>query len=205
MQTVQSFPLHSFPNDYWRFSADGLKTLFSEQAGFRIIEATHDLPCKVISEDVPETEEHPAYIYATILAQKMSHPKTDFRYSAQKMSLETGGGITSEGAETTSSEIATGIAKSAHEDKRIQLSLINTASYKRLKRHWFFGLFIRLCDHLVNYPAEAKMFSKLGLVEINKRYERSVSHWLFGPVIRWGNAAEGKSPAPKQTAGKEKE
>lgn len=48
VQTHQSFPLHDYPGDYFRFSADALQVLFCAGVGWRCLDAGHEYPAKVI-------------------------------------------------------------------------------------------------------------------------------------------------------------
>ena len=44
--THQTFPLHGYPNDYFRFSSPALGLIF-EDAGFEILEAGYQYPCSI--------------------------------------------------------------------------------------------------------------------------------------------------------------
>ena len=48
VQTHQSYPLHAHPFDYWRFSTEGLRTLF-EDADLAVEGAYYDFPCRILS------------------------------------------------------------------------------------------------------------------------------------------------------------
>ncbi len=48
VQTHQTFPLHDYPGDYFRFSADALRELFREEVGWEVVGAGHEFPCKVV-------------------------------------------------------------------------------------------------------------------------------------------------------------
>lgn len=55
--TPQAWPLHELPNDFWRFSEEGLKRLFGPDTGFRVEGAAmdHEVTCYSIYRD-------PAYL-----------------------------------------------------------------------------------------------------------------------------------------------
>lgn len=55
VSTHPVWPPHELPWDFWRFPVAGLKLLFSEALGFRVIEATEGLPGRVHSmvDDLP--------------------------------------------------------------------------------------------------------------------------------------------------------
>lgn len=48
--TLTSFPIHAFPNDYWRFTESGLRLLL-EDAGFRNIETANAFPVAYVLND----------------------------------------------------------------------------------------------------------------------------------------------------------
>lgn len=80
VQTHQSFPIHAHPHDYWRFTADGLKTLFSQHIGFLTIAAGHEFPCRIVSERDAEAANLPSFLNTCILAEKIHHPARDRAY-----------------------------------------------------------------------------------------------------------------------------
>lgn len=80
VQTHQSFPLHAYPFDYWRFSTDALKTLFSGQVGFKVIGAEYVFRAKIVSDRDPAAADYPSYLNVHILAEKVAHPPADFQW-----------------------------------------------------------------------------------------------------------------------------
>lgn len=48
LQTHQSFPIHGYPNDYFRFSKEAIAELFGSDNGWRIVQAEYQCPCRVI-------------------------------------------------------------------------------------------------------------------------------------------------------------
>lgn len=46
IQTHMAFPYHGYPDDYTRWTANGLTELF-ESTGLRTVSASHTLPCKI--------------------------------------------------------------------------------------------------------------------------------------------------------------
>jgi SAM-dependent methyltransferase len=46
--THQSFPLHAYPHDYWRFSIEALRTLL-EDAGLQTVDAWYEWPSHILS------------------------------------------------------------------------------------------------------------------------------------------------------------
>lgn len=62
VSTHPVWPPHELPWDFWRFPVAGLKLLFSEALGFRLIEATEGLPGRVHSMvDDPPTRGLPYF------------------------------------------------------------------------------------------------------------------------------------------------
>ncbi len=47
-QTHQSFPLHGYPQDYFRFSREGLGEIFSRAAGWNVLQSEYKFPAKVV-------------------------------------------------------------------------------------------------------------------------------------------------------------
>lgn len=56
--THQSFPYHAYPKDYYRFTQEGLREIFSEEAGWKVVESNYDHPCKVTPLDNFFTHAH---------------------------------------------------------------------------------------------------------------------------------------------------
>jgi len=77
IETHQTFPLHGFPNDFFRFSTEALSLLFRD-AGFDIISAGYMDRCQVTPPPnvLPESwrdqwnSNHPSFIRVHILVQK---------------------------------------------------------------------------------------------------------------------------------------
>ena len=80
VQTHHTYPLHGFPDDYWRFTEDGLATLFSPQIGFEIISTTSDIPCAIVSEREPHLAQAPSYLNVLLIARKLTTPAADYQW-----------------------------------------------------------------------------------------------------------------------------
>lgn len=74
IHTHQTYPLHAYPNDYWRFSTDGLKTLFREEVGFKILDTGYQFLSHIISRPEPIPSVANSYLNALLLAEKAHHP-----------------------------------------------------------------------------------------------------------------------------------
>ena len=70
----QTFPLHDYPGDFFRFSEKGFKELFSENLGFEVLATGSQVPCRVVpSVEIPGwLKEHLAYINTTVCARKVA-------------------------------------------------------------------------------------------------------------------------------------
>ena len=70
--THQTFPLHGYPNDYWRFSTEALRTIF-EDAGLETVDAQYSHRCYIVSfggyQDIMRPR-HPSFIHVEILSRK---------------------------------------------------------------------------------------------------------------------------------------
>lgn len=75
-QVPGAWPAHAQPNDFWRFSAEGLRVLFGPATGFEVLEATDSGAAAIIPSpswrrnflDMPTV---PAFTSAEILARKV--------------------------------------------------------------------------------------------------------------------------------------
>ncbi|KAA1251997.1 class I SAM-dependent methyltransferase [Mycobacterium simiae] len=84
VMTHQTFPLHAHPHDYYRFSKEGLETLFSPQIGLECIESAHNYRAPIMSNAPGRLRRAaaPSYLNSTILVKKVSHPPADFKWRA---------------------------------------------------------------------------------------------------------------------------
>lgn len=75
-QTHFAFPLHEQPADYWRFTDQGLRSLFSPAVGFDHAECEFSDPASLHPEhrtpEVLHLPSQPAYIQVAVLATKTS-------------------------------------------------------------------------------------------------------------------------------------
>lgn len=51
ISTHQTFVLHGYPSDYFRFSREAIAELFAADAGWEVVESIYEFPCKVIPLD----------------------------------------------------------------------------------------------------------------------------------------------------------
>jgi hypothetical protein len=76
-QVPGAWPAHAQPNDFWRFSSEGLRVLFGPDSGFEVLEASDSGPAAIIPspgwrEDYLDMPTVPAYAVAEILARKVA-------------------------------------------------------------------------------------------------------------------------------------
>jgi len=68
VQTHQSFPLHAYPNDYWRFTTSALTSLFSR---WDVLACDYEFPAAIIPTTIPDTcGQSPAWLNVSITARK---------------------------------------------------------------------------------------------------------------------------------------
>jgi hypothetical protein len=80
VQTHQSFPLHGYPNDYFRFSKDALASLFGTGMGFDVVAANYDFPVRLYSRRDPIGQLSPAFLNTTLWAEKRAPTPDQYRY-----------------------------------------------------------------------------------------------------------------------------
>ena len=78
IQTHQSFPIHAYPYDYFRFSKQALEGLFGAKMGVEIIESSYEFPCSIVSSADKFGALHEAYLNSCIVVKKIS--KTPDKY-----------------------------------------------------------------------------------------------------------------------------
>ena len=71
VQTHQTFPLHNYPNDYFRFSIDAMKTLCFD-TGLIHIATDYGFPCTITPHTTPSTwnTNAPAFLNVDLCAKK---------------------------------------------------------------------------------------------------------------------------------------
>jgi hypothetical protein len=80
VQTHQSFPLHGYPLDYFRFSQDALASLFGTTMGFEVVATGYDFPIRIYSRRVPDLQLLPAYLNTTLWGEKRAPTPAEYRY-----------------------------------------------------------------------------------------------------------------------------
>lgn len=81
-QAPGAWPAHAQPNDFWRFSAEGLRVLFGPAAGFEVLEARDSgaaaiVPTAQWRERYLDMPTIPAFAMAEVLARKVADVPDD--------------------------------------------------------------------------------------------------------------------------------
>jgi SAM-dependent methyltransferase len=80
VQTHQSFPLHGYPSDYFRFSQEALASLFGTTMGLEIVATNNDFPAQIFSRRVEELHRLPAFLNTTLWGEKRAPTPAEYRY-----------------------------------------------------------------------------------------------------------------------------
>jgi len=80
VQTHQTFPLHGYPNDYFRFSRDALASLFGTQMDFEVVATNHDFPARVYSRRDRSSHLSTAFLNTTLWGEKRAPTPDEYRY-----------------------------------------------------------------------------------------------------------------------------
>lgn len=80
IQTHQSFPLHAYPHDYFRFSREALAGLFGAQMGFRVLATDYDFPTKLYSRRLPAIADMPSFLNVVLFGEKTGQTPSSYIY-----------------------------------------------------------------------------------------------------------------------------
>lgn len=80
VQTHQTFPLHGYPHDYFRFSRDALASLFGTQMGFEVVATNHDFPARVYARRDRSSHRHAAFLNTTLWGEKRAPTPAEYVY-----------------------------------------------------------------------------------------------------------------------------
>ena len=67
IQTHQTFPIHGYPNDYFRYTREGLETCF-EQASHML--SAYEFPCQIVADVVKPPHDKDCYLNVVIYGIK---------------------------------------------------------------------------------------------------------------------------------------
>jgi|11_taG_2_1085331.scaffolds.fasta_scaffold00254_12 SAM-dependent methyltransferase len=79
IDTHLTFPIHGYPNDYFRFTTDGLVSLFDDSFGFKVMACDHYWPVSLVfsgnQQGLPVWDEYAAahrnFLHVSIVAKKI--------------------------------------------------------------------------------------------------------------------------------------
>ncbi len=80
IQTHQTFPLHAFPFDYFRFSREALEGLFGTRMGVDVVAVDYEFPAVISNEQDPLLGKNPAFLNSGLLGQKLAPTPREFIY-----------------------------------------------------------------------------------------------------------------------------
>ncbi len=69
VQTHQTFPIHAYPNDMWRFTKESLSMIFRD-AGFNIIDCAYQFPCVVLSTESSMLMHSQSFLNVSLIGTK---------------------------------------------------------------------------------------------------------------------------------------
>jgi hypothetical protein len=71
IQTHQTFPLHAYPYDYWRYTTDALRAIFNPLIGLETLVDQYEFPARIWSGEDSNTANHPAFLNSCLVAKKV--------------------------------------------------------------------------------------------------------------------------------------
>lgn len=80
LQTHQTFPLHSFPYDYFRFTIDGIQSLFGTKMGFDILKCEYEFPSIIHSEVFEYGFCTESFLNVLLFGEKVSQTPLEYIY-----------------------------------------------------------------------------------------------------------------------------
>lgn len=80
IQTHQTYPLHAYPYDYYRFSREGLAGLFGQSMGFRVIQTDYEFPARIYAPRSPNVRHGSAFLNVRLYGEKVSKTPQDYHY-----------------------------------------------------------------------------------------------------------------------------
>lgn len=80
IQTHQTFPIHAYPYDYFRFSTEALAALFGTKMGFDVLKVNYEFPATIHSKQVPDIHKFTAYLNVVLLGKKARKTPNHYKY-----------------------------------------------------------------------------------------------------------------------------
>lgn len=82
IQTHQTFPIHAFPHDYYRFTGEALASLFNVSMGMEV-KTDYAYPAKIHSEHNPGAKNHRSFLNVILFGQKVSETPSKLIYELE--------------------------------------------------------------------------------------------------------------------------
>lgn len=91
IQTHQTFPLHSYPYDYFRFSREALAGLFGTEMGFEVIATDYEFPARILTrrERIPPSQ--PSFLNVRLFGEKRKKTPPEYIFEFDVENLEGAG------------------------------------------------------------------------------------------------------------------
>lgn len=83
IQTHQTFPLHSYPYDYFRFSREGLAGLFGTKMGFEVVATQYEFPAEIRSPRDPQLKLCESFLNVVLFGRKASATPAEYIYELE--------------------------------------------------------------------------------------------------------------------------
>lgn len=80
IQTHQTFPIHAYPYDYFRFSREALAGLFGTQMEFNVIATDYEFPANIQAPREPHLAAEPAYLNVRLFGEKVGQTPVNYIY-----------------------------------------------------------------------------------------------------------------------------
>ena len=80
IQTHQSFPLHAYPSDFFRFSREALAGLFGTRMGLHVIATDYEFPVRHYTPRDKWLNREEAYLNVRLLGEKTSATPAEYIY-----------------------------------------------------------------------------------------------------------------------------
>jgi SAM-dependent methyltransferase len=80
LQTHQTFPLHAYPHDYFRFTREALAALFGTTMGFRTEATDYDYPAYLYARRIPDSHRHQYFLNTLLWGEKEAPTPPEYRY-----------------------------------------------------------------------------------------------------------------------------
>ena len=79
VQTHQTFPIHAYPYDYWRFTKEALETLFCPRSGYSVLGTDQQFNARILArEDFRRVLRGPCFLNVSLLARRGDEPQDAF-------------------------------------------------------------------------------------------------------------------------------